>query len=233
MLAVDKRELDLAALVAASLPGSHPRTVKFLTERARVQQTRVDDLIFRQGDEIPLTLMVRGHGAFRRTTVDGQQLVVGVAYPGEMFGVTSVSATISSVDLFTLTDGVVATWRGRDFRQAAENDSGLALNVIDRMAMFLNLLTEKLDGFLHQDARRRVIRVLARYRDLFFADPPVLTRTHLPGLVGTSREMTGRVLRGLEREGVVTRVGRAGLKLLDSQQLDSVAESLTDPGTKG
>lgn len=123
--------------------------------------------------------------------------------------------------MFALTDAVVASWRGRDVRHLVENDRALAADVIDRLAMFLNILTEELDGFLHQDARRRVIRVLARHRDLFFSDSPVLSRRHLPGLVGTSREMTGRVLRELEREGAVARVGRTRLVLLRPELLDT------------
>ena len=226
-------ELCLEGLLAASLPGSRPESVKLLAETAQIRDVCPEEIIFRQGDEIPLTLMVRGHGAIRRTTVDGQQIIVGVAYPGEIFGITSVSATISSVDMVALTYVTFATWRGSDFRRLAANDRNLALSVMDRMALFLSILTEKLDGFLHQDARRRVIRVLARHRDLFFSDPPVLSRTHLPGLVGTSREMTGRVLRALEREGAVARVGRAGLKLLDPGQLDSVLETFNEPGSKG
>ena len=67
-------------------------------------------------------------------------------------------------------------------------------------------------------------------RDLFFADPPVLSRSHLPALVGTSREMTGRVLRQLEREGMVARVGRNGLRLLRPDRLDA-EESLHETHT--
>ena len=63
--------------------------------------------------------------------------------------------------------------------------------------------------------------ILARHRELFFGEPAVLTRAHLPGLVGTSREMTGQVLRQLEREGTVARVGRTGLKLLRPDQLEA------------
>jgi CRP-like cAMP-binding protein len=163
---------------------------------------------------------MRGHGGFRRTTVDGQQLMIGVAYPGGMFGIGSVSATISTVELVALTQAEAMLCRGSVFRRVVAADPDLALLVIEQLAARLNLLTEKVDGFLHQDARRRVIRILARHRDLFFSDPPVLTRTHLPGLVGTSREMTGRVLRELERERVVARVGRTGLKLLDPVPLD-------------
>jgi CRP-like cAMP-binding protein len=74
-----------------------------------------------------------------------------------------------------------------------------------------------------------VIRVLARHQDMFFGDPVILSRSHLPGLVGTSREMTGRVLRELEREGTVARVGRSGLRLLRPEQLDTLAaESWTE-----
>jgi CRP-like cAMP-binding protein len=65
-----------------------------------------------------------------------------------------------------------------------------------------------------------VLRVLARDRELFFCDPAVLNRTHLPGLVGTSREMTRRVLRQLEREGTLARVGSTGLQLLQPTRLE-------------
>jgi len=111
-------------------------------------------------------------------------------------------------------------WKGPDIRRLAARDPGFALDVIDRLAGFVQAMTENIDGFLRQDARRRVIRVLLRYRDLFFGEPAVLSRAELPSLVGTSREMTGRVLRELEREGLVARVGRRGLRLLRPEDLE-------------
>lgn len=211
---------DLEAMIGDSLPGIQPASIRALAGAGKMRTARAGETLFHQGEEIPLVLLTRGHAGFRRTTVDGQQLMVGVAYPGGTFGITSISATISSVDMVALSGVDAMIWRGEVVRRVVAGDPVLALVVIDQLSAFLNLLTEKVDGFLHQDARRRVIRILARHRDLFFADPPVLTRTHLPGLVGTSREMTGRVLRELEREGVVARVGRTGLKLLDPTPLD-------------
>jgi CRP-like cAMP-binding protein len=87
------------------------------------------------------------------------------------------------------------------------------------MAGYIVGISSRLDRFIHQDARQRLLRVLAEYEDLFFADPPVLSRAHLPGLVGTSREMTGRVIRDLERERVIARVGTRGLRLLSPSRL--------------
>ncbi|HEX2469155.1 MAG TPA: Crp/Fnr family transcriptional regulator [Candidatus Limnocylindrales bacterium] len=216
---------DIEALLEAILPGIRPASVRSLADAGRGRTVRPGELIVRQGEEMPLVLLTRGHAGFRRTTVDGQQLIIGVAYPGGMFGIGSVSATISTVELVALTQAEAVIWRGDVFRRAVAADPALALLCIERLAARLNLLTEKVDGFLHQGARRRVIRILARHRDLFFSDPPVLTRTHLPGLVGTSREMTGRVLRELEREHVVARIGRTGLKLLDPAPLDEEGAS--------
>src|SRR5438552_1308044 len=214
MASVAQAAPNLEARIAAAIPGSRLESVSMLAGNARLRELLSGELIFRQGDPIPLTLLLSGHAAFRRTTADGQLVSVGVAYPGELFGISSVAGTIASTEMVALTDAVALSWRGLDVRRLAETDAKFALLVIDRLSLFATMLTEKLDGFLHQDARRRVVRVLARHRDLFFSDPPILTRTHLPGLVGTSREMTGRVLRALEREGVIARVGRAGLRLL-------------------
>jgi CRP/FNR family cyclic AMP-dependent transcriptional regulator len=214
---------DIVELIERALPGCRDETSRFLAGTAQFRTVRREEIIFRQGGPIQLTLVLRGHGAFRRTTVDGHQLIVGIAGPGDMLGLSSVAATQSSVDLAALTECQVAIWHGPEIRRLATTDPGLALAIIDHLAMFLRTITERVDGFLHQNARRRVVRVLARYRELFFAEPAVLSRSHLPSLVGTSREMTGRVLRQLEREGTLTRVGRTELRLLRPDLLDADA----------
>lgn len=203
-----------------ALPAAAPDTIRWLTETADVQALSPGGMMFRQGEPVRLTLVIRGYGAYRRTTVEGQQVITGIAAPGDLIGLTSISATQSSIDLMALTICDAATWTGPQIRELVVGDSGFALDVIDKMASFLSILTMKVDGFLHQDVRRRVVRILARHRDVFFADPPVVSRAVLPGLVGTSREMTGRVLRELEREQTVVRVGRTGLRLLRPDQLE-------------
>jgi CRP-like cAMP-binding protein len=208
-------------MIEASLPGSRPESTRGLMTSARVRRVRAGELIWRQGEPIPMTLVLEGFAAFRRTTVDGQQLITAVVMPGELYGMIGITGSLAAAELTALTDCLVAAWPGAAVRELAAADADLALDVIDRLASLLTVITERLDGFLHQDARRRVLRVLARYRDLFFADPPILTRAQLPALVGTSREMTSRVLRSLEREGTIARVGRTRLLLLDPTVLEA------------
>lgn len=217
------QQREIRGLIERALPGCRPETALFLAETAQYRNFRMQEVLYEQGEPLPLSLVIRGYGAFRRTTVDGQHVAVGIADPGVLFGFSSITAARSSVDFVALTAGKIATWKGSEVRRLTTTDSGFAIDVIDHLVTFLNIITERVDGFLHQDARRRVVRVLVRHRDLFFADPVLLSRSHLPSLVGTSREMTGRVLRELEREGTVARVGRTGLRLLRPDRLEADA----------
>jgi CRP-like cAMP-binding protein len=211
---------SIGQLLVLSLPGCQPETIERLIQTARRRSVKPGEQIYRQGEVVPLTLILEGYGAARRTTIDGKELVSGVAPAGVLFGWSGLTAVPSSVEIVALTECEVAQWPGAEIRLLASADSGLALAAIDSMAWSLHQTVERIEGFLHQDGRLRVLRILAKHRDLFFGPSPVLTRAHLPGLVGTSREMTGHVLRQLEREGTVARVGRTGLKLLRPDQLE-------------
>ena len=211
----------LDGLLLQALPGCRADTLERLRESVRIRIVRPEGRIYRQGEPVPLTLILEGYGAARRTTVSGKELVSGVARSGVLFGWSGLASVPSSVELVALTVVKVAQWNGPDVRALAVDDPGLALVAIDSMAWSLHQTVERIEGFLHQDARLRVVRILTQHHDLFFGENPVLTRTHLPGLVGTSREMTGHVLRQLERDGTLARVGRTGLKLLRPDQLQA------------
>ena len=202
---------ELADWLVRTLPGCRPETIGLLTRTARIRLAAPEETIYRQGDPVPLVLILDGYGAFRRTTAKGQLLLSGIGRTGDLFGFTSMTAVLSSVELVSLTGCRVAQWPGSEIRALAATDETFALKAVDSMAHALHGLMEQVDGYLHQDARGRVMRILRRHQDLFFGEPAILTRAHLPGLVGTSREMTGAGpapagVRGHDRAG---RTGRA------------------------
>ncbi len=210
---------ELLGMLGRSLAGCRAATLDLLAQSVTLRSVRQGDHIYLQGEPVPLTLIVKGFGAARRTTVHGKEIVSGVAPAGVLFGWSGLASVPSSVELVALTTCVVAQWPGSGIRAIVLADPALAAVAIDSMAWSLHQTVERIEGFLHQDARRRVVRILAQHRDLFFCELPILDRTHLPGLVGTTREMTGRVLRQLEAEGTIARVGRVGLRLLRPDQL--------------
>lgn len=219
---------DLARMLPRALPTARPETHRLLVERATIRTFKANELIFWQGEPVPLTLLLDGYAAFRRTTPEGRQLVLGLATGGDVFGFSSIATKRANADLVAITGVEVALWPARGLRRLAADDPGLALDIIDGMAGSIGNIAERLDGFIHQDARRRVLRILTRYGTLFFGQPAVLSRAHLPSLVGTSREMTSRVIRELEREGVVVRVGRTGLRLLSPARLQEAGTWMAD-----
>lgn len=213
----------LRQLLARALPAAAPESIEWLADSARVTGVGRGDVIFRQGEPIPVILVITGYVALRRTTWNGRELVLGIAKAGDLV-VSGISGEFASADLVAITPTEVGIWSGADVREVVVSDQGLAVAVIDEMARHIVTTSERMDGFIHQDARSRVLRVLTQYRDLFFGESPVLSRTILPGLVGTSREMTGRVIRRLEREGLIARIGRRGLRLLSPTALEEAAD---------
>jgi CRP-like cAMP-binding protein len=214
---------SIRQLLARALPGAASESIERLADSARVVRVGPGDVIFRQGESIPVTLVIHGYAAFRRTTRDGRELVLDIAKPGCLFG-SAIAGQAASVDLVAITPTEVGMWSGADVRELVLTDPGVAVGVIDGMGRQVVMISQRIDGFIYQDARGRVLRILAEYRDLFFGESPVLSRTVLPGLVGTSREMTGRVIRRLEREGMIARSGRRGLRLLSPAGLEEVAD---------
>jgi len=205
------------------LEACRPETISVMVETARIRGLRAGETIRPQGEPIPLSLIFDGHALERRTTADGGQLLCGIVPPGVLFGYSGIGvpSVISSVEMVALTDCFVAQWRGSEIRELVKSDVALGLAAIDSLSRSLHALVGTIEGFLHQDARRRVLRILARHRTLFFDDPPILTRAHLSGLVGTTQEMTRRVLRQLECEGTIAREGRSGLRLLRPERLEA------------
>jgi CRP-like cAMP-binding protein len=226
-----KISIDVASL-AAELPTmlgqvfarSRPDTLAALTAVATVRKFGPNEAILHQGDDTDLALVLAGHVALRRTTPDGRQLIVRIVDRGKLPAILPLAARPAAHDVVALTPMPVAMWRGAEVRSLAAADAGLAIDLMDLILEAYEELTGRLESLLSQDALRRVARVLHQHAELFFADEPVLTRRQLPLLVGTSREMTGRVLRVLESRGIVARVGRSRFRLLDPAGLAAAVQ---------
>jgi CRP-like cAMP-binding protein len=171
----------------------------------------------------PVVLVLNGHFTMGRTTADGRQLTTDILDRGRLVGLLAMRGRPATVEVQAITDGRIAAWAGDTVRSLVAHDAGFALDVLDVSLQALEAVGPRLEALLYQDARGRVARVLLSHAQLFFGTPAVLNRSHLPGLVGTSREMTGRVLRELEAENIVQRTARGWLELRDRIGLEAIA----------
>jgi len=143
---------DLLGHIVRALPTARDETHRFLEGSASIRSGVANEIFFRQGDLIPLTLMAQGYGIVQRTTADGRELALGVARPGLLCGYSSIAGS-PSVDLVAVTPADVATWSGADVRNLVLDDAGLAVDVIDGMARSLVNISDRMDGLIHQAAR--------------------------------------------------------------------------------
>jgi CRP-like cAMP-binding protein len=217
------KTMALQSLLLEVFPQSRPETRTALVNTASIQTFGPGQTMFRQGDVTPIALILGGHVAIRRTSLDGRQVIFRIVSRGKLGAFIPLIARPSAGDIVALTPAPVALWSGPWVRSLARADPGLAVDLLDHVVITYEEVVGRLDSLLYQDALRRVARILHMHADLFFADEPVLTRDLLPTLVGTSREMTGRVLRVLEARNLVARLGRNRLRLLDADGLAAAA----------
>lgn len=214
---------SLAEAVDATFAESASATRRALIAGAEVRAFQPRQTVLAQGDESRVGLVLEGYVGLRRTTVDGREVITLVLSRGRVAPFMPFAGRPSTADLLALSAGRIALWPGGDVTSIAAGDPTFATSLLRHVILTVEEVVERMDGLLYQNALQRVARVLDQHAAIVFGDAPVVPRTYLPALVGTSREMTGRVLRLLESEGVVERIGRDRLRLLDRDRLTSIA----------
>jgi CRP-like cAMP-binding protein len=223
MLNSSTSHATLSTAIANVFPRSRPDTQAALAAGATIRAFGARHIIGRQGQDEHVVLILEGYVAVQRTTSDGRQLIIRIVRHPGLAQILPLAGRGAAGDALALTPALAATWRGSELRAFALLDSGLATDLLDHALATYEETTGRLDGLGYQNSGRRVAALLEQHADLFFAEQPVLHRSDLPGLVGTSREMTGRVLRVLEALRVVERIGRDRLRLLDPEGLAAAA----------
>ncbi|MHB8959722.1 MAG: Crp/Fnr family transcriptional regulator [Candidatus Limnocylindrales bacterium] len=150
-----------------------------------------------------------------------------IAGPGYFGGLRSISDPDADAlyELAALTDGRWATWSPRVMRELALQDAGLAVGLLDLSSAFAVVLNVRLDERSFANARQRMAAILTRYGEVIFDTPhPVAQRADLAAMIGTSRVMMYRTLRGLEAEGLVKRHHGGGISIVDREGLERLVE---------
>ncbi len=208
--------------LARLLPNADASILRRL-ERASQQQTfRRHDLVHARGIQLPPFVMLDGHVMTRRVAETGQVRAALIAGPGYLGGLRSISdpAGEALYELVALTDGTLATWDPRVVRELALQHAGLAVSLLDRSSDFAVVLDMRLDERSFENARQRLAAILTRYGEVIFDTPhPVARRADLAAMIGSSRGMMHRALRGLEADGLVNRQRTGGINILNPEGL--------------
>ena len=219
--------------VARLLPSADAGTVRSLERAARLQAYSRRDVLHARGMQLPPFVVLDGYVMNRRVVETGQVYAALIAGPGYLGGLRSISDPDAEAlyELVALTDGTWATWDPAVMRELALQDAGLAVGLLDLAADFAVVLNVRLDERSFASARQRMAAILLRYGKVIFDTPhPVAQRADLAAMIGTSRVMMYRTLRGLEADGLVERQHGGGINILDEAGLARLIEVAAPDG---
>ncbi len=163
------------------------------------------EVIFLEGDPAEaLYFVVSGVVKVFKLSADGKEQILELIRPGESFndvpfsggGVNLASAeALGPVVLYGIKKGDLDLIL-RDYPQVAVN----VIKVLSRKVQQLLSLVEDLS---FRNVTGRVARILLEHAGDGTGLGPRLTQQEMAAMAGTAREMVGRSLKDLEREGIV------------------------------
>jgi CRP-like cAMP-binding protein len=218
--------------LARLLPGVEASTLRRLERGSQQQTFGRRDVLHAKGRPLPPFVVLGGHVMARRVAETGQVRAALIAGPGYLGGLRSISDPNGEAfyEFVALSDGAWATWDPGFVRGLALQDAGLAVGLLDLSSDLAVVLNVRLDERSFENARQRMAAILTRYGKVIFDTPhPVAQRSDLAAMIGTSRVMMYRALRGLEADGLVERQRGGGINVLDEERLSGVA-TVAPPG---
>jgi len=148
---------------------------------------------------------------------DGKEVVLANLDEGEFFGeIALLTGSDRSANVVALTDCRLFVLNEEDFSQHFRDFAGLALGMLRELAHRLRAATSKIGDLALYDVYRRVARTLKSIgkatpreggKEIFIIEERP-THQELAAMVGTSREMVTRALKGLEEDHCIVVEGK-------------------------
>ena len=205
------------------LDGIPPGDVRALIASSRRRTFARDEVVFHRGDPADaLHLVVKGRFEARVTTARGDEVALGVRGPGDAFGeLAPLTGEERSATVAALEQSETLCVRWEELRRLAAQRPALREVLVRLLAQQVRRLSELLVEAYTVDADVRVARRLLELSEEYGTVVP-LTQEQLAGLAGTSRATVNRVLRHLERAGVLS-LGRGRTAVVDREALARAA----------
>ena len=200
--------------------GVPEENVRRLLSIARRRTFDRGEVVFHRADPADcLHLIVQGRFAVGITTPLGATALLGVRGPGDAFGELALvdagghrSATVAALERGETRAVLIG-----DFERLRHEYPSVDALLVRLLGQRVRTLSEQLTDAYYLPADKRVLRRLVELGDLY-SGCITLPQEQLAELAGTSRATTNRVLRDLQRRGVLE-LARSTVTILEPEQL--------------
>ncbi|MGV6876343.1 Crp/Fnr family transcriptional regulator [Pseudochelatococcus sp. B33] len=206
-----------------------------LMARATARRTPKGELVFEQG-AVADTFYLLLHGRLKVTQVtpDGQQVMVRIVHPGDLFGFArALNRPDYPGSARAVVDSVVIGWPMSDWDTVVEANPRLAINAMQTIGERLDEAHTRLREMSTQEVERRVAHAVLRLAEKAGRPEAAGTRIDFPitrqdiaEMTGTTLHTVSRILSAWEAHGLVES-GRQRLTVCDADGLTRIADGLT------
>ncbi|MDQ8698237.1 Crp/Fnr family transcriptional regulator [Hyphomicrobium sp. LHD-15] len=194
------------------------------------------ETVFKQGElATSFYLLLSGRLKVTQVTGDGQQFIVRVVHPGELFGFAKAlqrpdyPATATAV-----MESVVLSWPSNLWSQFVEQNGRLAVSAIETMGKQLEEAHSRIREMSTEEVERRIAHVILRLslragrkEESGIRINFPISRQDIAEMTGTTLYTVSRVLTAWEARGLV-KGGRQKIVICDLPGLSLLSEGARD-----
>lgn len=182
------------------------------------------DIIALEGEPVEALYFV-GSGAVKmfKTSADGKEQILNIVRPGESFNDVPIFDSGPNPASAQAMGHVVLYGIGkRDLDVVLRDYTQVALNVIHVLVGRVRHLVSLVEDLSFRQVVGRVAKILLEYAGDGTGPSQRLTQQEMAAMTGTAREVVGRSLKALEKEGAI-RIDRHRIVVTDKGALEDMA----------
>lgn len=187
--------------------------------------------VFEQGEKAGLFyLLLEGRLKVTQVTTDGQQLIVRIVHPGDLFGFAmAIGHTEYPGTPLAVTDSVVLAWPMETMHDFLARNPALAINTMQMIGQRLDQAHKRIREMSTQEVERRIAHAVIRLAQQagirdgnnIRIDFP-LSRQDIAEMTGTTLHTVSRIISHWETRGLV-KGGRQMLMICNLPGLEKLA----------
>lgn len=203
-----------------------------LLARATMRRVMPGESVFEQGQKATqFFLLLHGRLKVIQVTSEGQQIIVRVVHPGDLFGFAQALQRDDYPGTpVAATESLVVCWPNEVWGHFVEQNPHLAVNAMRTIGQRLQEAHTRIREMATEEVERRVAHAVLRLMDQagrreddgVRIDFP-LTRQDVAEMTGTTLHTVSRIFSAWESQGIV-KGGRQKLLVRDRSRLAALAE---------
>ena len=207
-----------------------------LLAHATARRVAMGDAVFEQGElAANFFLLIHGRLKVTQVTEDGQQIIVRVVHPGDLFGFAKALQRIDYPGTArAVAECVILAWPTDLWPQFVEQNPRLAVSAMQTIGQRLEEAHTRIREMSTQEVERRVAHAVLRLSQQagrkeehgIRIDFPI-SRQDIAEMTGTTLHTVSRILSAWEARGLVEG-GRQKLLIRDMIRLSALAEGARD-----